>query len=86
MEHGLSCPAACGIFLEQGGNPCPRIKGGSLTTRPPGHSSPFFLINRIWQIWWDSTTEIRLQKVITKKKKGHDSLAGILILTLVCLL
>lgn len=33
----------------------------------------------------DSTTEIRLQKVITQKK-GHDSLAGILVLTLVCLL
>ena len=21
--HGLSCPVACGIFLNQGSNPCP---------------------------------------------------------------
>ena len=21
--HGLSCPMACGIFLNQGSNPCP---------------------------------------------------------------
>ena len=23
MAHGLSCSAACGIFPEQGSNPCP---------------------------------------------------------------
>ena len=23
VEHGLSCPAACGIFLDQGSNLCP---------------------------------------------------------------
>ena len=23
MSHGLSCPAVCGIFLDQGSNPCP---------------------------------------------------------------
>ena len=25
MAHGLSCSAACGIFPDQGSNPCPRI-------------------------------------------------------------
>ena len=25
MAHGLSCSEACGIFLEQGSNPCPCI-------------------------------------------------------------
>jgi len=23
MAHGLSCPVACGTFLDQGSNPCP---------------------------------------------------------------
>ena len=23
VAHGLSCPTACGIFLDQGSNPCP---------------------------------------------------------------
>ena len=23
VTHGLSCPVACGIFLNQGSNPCP---------------------------------------------------------------
>ena len=23
VAHGLSCSAACGIFLDQGSNPCP---------------------------------------------------------------
>ena len=23
VVHGISCPAACGIFLSQGSNPCP---------------------------------------------------------------
>ena len=25
VAHGLSCSAACGIFPDQGSNPCPRI-------------------------------------------------------------
>ena len=25
VVHGLSCSAACGIFQDQGSNPCPRI-------------------------------------------------------------
>ena len=32
---GLSCPVACGIFLEQGSNPSV-LQGGFLTTGPPG--------------------------------------------------
>ena len=43
MAHGLSCSMACGIFPDQGSNPCPLLKpvstalaGGFLTTAPPG--------------------------------------------------
>ena len=34
--HGLSCFAACGIFLVQGSNLSPALAGGFLTTEPPG--------------------------------------------------
>ena len=26
VAHGLGCSAACGIFLDQGSNPCPHIE------------------------------------------------------------
>ena len=35
---GLSCPVACGIFLEQGSKPSV-LQGGFLTTGPPGMTS-----------------------------------------------
>ena len=39
VAHGLDCSAACGIFPDQGSNPCPlRWAGGFLTTAPPGKS------------------------------------------------
>ena len=36
VTAGLSCSEACGIFLDQGSNPCPALAGGFLTTRPRG--------------------------------------------------
>ena len=37
VAHGLSCSAACGIFPDQGSNPCPlHWQADSLTTAPPG--------------------------------------------------
>ena len=37
MVHGFSRFAACGIFPDQGSNPCPlALAGGFLTTAPPG--------------------------------------------------
>ena len=33
-----SCSATCGIFPDQGLNPCPALAGRFLTTRPPGKS------------------------------------------------
>ena len=37
VAHGLSCSAVCGIFPDQGSNPCPlALAGGFLTTAPPG--------------------------------------------------
>ena len=39
MAHGLSCSAACWIFLDQGLNPCPlHWQADSLSTVPPGKS------------------------------------------------
>ena len=44
VAHGLSCPKACGIFLDQGLNPSlfPALAGRLLTTGPPDKSSPHF--------------------------------------------
>ena len=39
VAHGLSCPVVCGIFLEQGSNPCPTLTGGFLTTGTPEKST-----------------------------------------------
>ena len=37
VAHGLSCSAACGIFPDQGSNPCPPALAGRFsTTAPPG--------------------------------------------------
>ena len=39
VAHRLSCSEACGIFPDQGSNPCPpALADGSLTTAPPGKS------------------------------------------------
>ena len=44
--HGLSCPVACEIFLDQGLNPFPELAGRFLTTEPPGKllSFTFFFL------------------------------------------
>ena len=34
--HGLRCPAECGIFWDQGSNPCPLHWQADSTTGPPG--------------------------------------------------
>ena len=43
VEHGLSCPAACRIFLDQGSNPCPLHWQAILNTGPPGKSRTFLI-------------------------------------------
>ena len=49
MVHGLSCSAACGIFPDQGSNPCPlHWDHGVLTTALPGKSQAllmFYAVN-----------------------------------------
>ena len=43
VVHRLSCSAACGIFPDQGSNPCPLHWQVDSTTEPPGKSlSPIF--------------------------------------------
>ena len=43
MVHGLSCSAACGIFLDQGSEPVSlALAGGFLTTELPGKSQAFY--------------------------------------------
>ena len=41
MLLGLSCPVACGVFLDQGSNLCPSLAGGFFATEPPGKPCTF---------------------------------------------
>ena len=43
MTHRLSCSAACGIFPDQGSNPCPCFGSRFLSTTPPRKSSTCLL-------------------------------------------
>ena len=43
VVHGHRCPAACGIFPDQGSNPVsPALAGGFFITGPPGKSTVLF--------------------------------------------
>ena len=42
VVHGLTCPTACGIFSDQGLNPCPCIGGRFSTTESPEEPSGHF--------------------------------------------
>ena len=45
MAHGLGCPEACGIFPDQGSNPCLlRWQAGFFTREPPEELLPEILI------------------------------------------
>ena len=46
VAHGPSCSAACGIFPDQGSNPCPlHWQAGSQPLRHQGSPISFFLLN-----------------------------------------
>ena len=46
VAHGLSCSVACGIFLDQGSNPCPpHWQVGSYPLCHQGSANVLFLSN-----------------------------------------
>ena len=45
VVHRLSCPKACGIFLDQGQPMSSALAGRVLSTVPPGKSSAVVLIS-----------------------------------------
>ena len=45
VAHGLSCSAACGIFLDQGSNTSLALAGGFTTALPTDMPSAEFMIN-----------------------------------------
>ena len=52
VAHGLSCSVACGIFPDQGSNPCAlALAGGFFTTASPG--KPLILLFIFLQCWPD---------------------------------
>ena len=47
VVHGLSCPAACGVFPDQGLNPCPLHRQADLPLDYQG--SPYSSFNKYWK-------------------------------------
>ena len=51
VAHGCSCSAACGIFPDQGSNPCPlHWPGRFLTTGPPGKTHLILTITSLDEV------------------------------------
>ena len=52
VAHRLSCSVACGIFPDQGSNPCPlHWQEDSLTTASPGKSQFLGILNYCRPVW-----------------------------------
>ena len=52
MAHRLSCSAACGIFPDQGSNPCPlRLQADSQPLRHQGSPVFFFKLKKKFFFW-----------------------------------
>ena len=66
--HGLSCSAACGIFLDQGSNPCPlHWQAFSYPLRHLGSPHSSILA---WEIPW--TEELGGLQSMELQRVGHD--------------
>ena len=68
VAHELSCSAACGIFLDQGSNPCPlhwQAFSYALHRLGSPHSSIL-----AWEIPW--TEELGRLQSMELQKVGHD--------------
>ena len=50
VAHGLSCSVACGIFPDQGSNPCPlHWQADSQPLRHQGNPAALFIVAKIWK-------------------------------------
>ena len=71
VAHGLSCPAAHGILGVWSGiePPPPALKGGFLTTRPPGKSQNSVLSYWPWKHWWGSLRGLYFSRIHCEHEK-----------------
>ena len=61
VAHGPSCSAACGIFPDQGSNPCAlHWQADSQPLRHQGSPTSVFISNSLLS-WWDSISFTRKQ-------------------------
>ena len=67
VVHGPSCSAACGIFADQGSNPCPlHWQADSQPLRHQG--SPEVFINKVIEIQWLSNLSHYMKLIDIKNK------------------
>ena len=72
VEHGPSCSAACGIFPDQGSNPCPlHWQADSQPLHHQGSPHPF-LLNRVKQ-WFSITWRGLLKQFSGPASRVSDS-------------
>ena len=76
VAHGPSCPAACGIFPDQGSNPCPlHWQADSQPLRHQGSPLPFLLRQNLLQKeigdLWLGTISLSLSSPLSNGLKLH---------------
>ena len=70
VARGLSCSAACGIFLDQGSNLSPALAGRFFTTEPPGRPWDEFLNNHLLIVYISAFVVVALSPTREDMKIG----------------
>ena len=67
VAHGPSCSAACGIFPDQGSNPCPLH--WQADSAPPGNSPKLLLFEKSKMVFWNMFGLHYRQRIILNVSK-----------------
>ena len=85
-SHGFSCPAACGIFPDQGSNPCPCLGRWILKHRATREvPTPILYTNKLRHRWAESLSHVtqmgadRIQLLFVQPDPLSESWTGNLI-------
>ena len=76
VAHGPSCSAACGIFPDQGSNPCPlHWQADSQPLNHQGSPNKYFYLQvTVTQLEWSPAENGNITAHITKLCEGHAKL------------
>ena len=85
VAHGPSCSAACGIFPDQGSNPCPlHWQADSQPLRHQGSPINMFLLDILWNKQKNTVVKVRkvllLFRLLSMPDKLKSSLGPIILM------